>query len=198
MSKAIRWSEKNYTDHLNRLAKSAGTEPASRTSSPHEKSEGGEVKRTASRIERRDRAIKSIKESIYSGTFLAGEYIELVFPGAIALSQNSLYALTHWERIAYKKAWHQAVEWAFQAVAGGARKFPPLDTYYVSYHIQAPRLRDIDAYEGSLKWIVDGAVRTGIAIDDGPTYWLSFDRRKVSKGPPTVTIRFHHRRLEQA
>lgn len=179
MSKGIHWTAAEYAAYLARTntKKSNGIEPPK--------------KKRATRLTRRDDAVRSIVESRISGSFVADSYIEIRFEGAQMLAYNVILDLLWHERIPYKKAWHKATEWAFLAITGGQRNFPKLQTYYISYHIQVKRNFDRDGYEAALKWLQDGLVRAGVADDDGPKQFLDFDQRKITAGVPFVSVRFH-------
>jgi hypothetical protein len=146
--------------------------------------------KTKSVIQTRKEASNStIEKSTISGHYEKGDYFEIKFTGAKLLSVNSLYSLSHFERISYKKTCHEAVRCAVMLIVGGLNKVIPFNSFEIGFHIQTQRLCDMDSVPGKMKYIIDGLTLAKIIADDGPEYFKNFSFIKQTKGDPFILIR---------
>lgn len=122
-------------------------------------------------------AAASVNSSAISGRFELGKRIELQFDGAKMLSTNDIYALGHMQRVAYRKAWHAAIEAALLTVLGphpGARKaWKPLSLFKIQAHRRSGKLADTDALHSFFKFPVDGLRYARVILDDHPRFFAS-------------------------
>lgn len=122
-------------------------------------------------------AAASVTSSVISGRFEPGKRIELQFDGAKMLSTNDIYALGHMQRVAYRKAWHTAIEVALLTVLGphaGARKaWKPLSFFKIQGHRRSGKLADTDALHSFFKFPIDGLRYAGVILDDHPRFFAS-------------------------
>lgn len=117
------------------------------------------------------RAIESIERASVTGTYVKGESIDLYFEGAMLLSPNMLFALTHWERIPYRKAWHEKIYWAVMEITKGPAHLQTLDYFDIIAKRVSPKLCDTDALQGYFKFPIDGLRYARIIEDDKPKHF---------------------------
>lgn len=140
--------------------------------------------RTASRRH----ALDSLLSATISGTHERGKYLELRFEGAKLLSVNRLYGLTHFERIKYRKAWHQKVRDAVQLVVGGPRHLQTFDHFIIRSHRISVRKADTDAKSSYLKYVIDGLRYANAIVDDREEFFRDLLGTEA-RGPAALVIR---------
>lgn len=210
MARALRWTEKELAQHLGRAKgpmsvlnvptapSKPSTTPAPQVRRSHALQATTHAKATT-RTQTADRprkslgsrakdAANSLKLSRISGRHQAGQFLEFTLDGARLLSVNELYALHHFQRIAYRKAWHEAVQAAVLVVTGGPRHWLKFDRFTVIVHRRSRSGCDVDALNGYFKYAIDGLRYTGLIADDDPTHMLSMVSTQ-EKGQPLVRIR---------
>lgn len=133
-------------------------------------------------------AAHTLKLAQISGMHQTGEFLEFTLDGARLLSVNELYALHHFQRIAYRKAWHEAIQAAVLVVTGGPRHWLKFDRFTVVVHRRARAGCDVDALNGHFKYAIDGLRYAGLIVDDDPAHMLSMSSTQ-EKGKPLVHIR---------
>lgn len=117
------------------------------------------------------RAIESIERAGVTGRYVKGELLELQFEGAMLLSPNMLFALTHWERVPYRKAWHEKIYWAVMEVTRGPAHLETFDFFDIEARRTSPKLCDTDALAGYFKFPIDGLRYAKMIVDDNPKYF---------------------------
>jgi hypothetical protein len=145
-------------------------------------------KRKEARKSRVARVIESIKTARLHGSFVLGKSIELHFEGAMMLSPNELYALTPFERIRYKKTWHEVVQWALLVITGSPRSFKVLDCFELKLHRVSRQLCDTDALPGYCKAPIDGLKHAGIIKDDNPKFFKRISAMTQEHGAPKLML----------
>lgn len=182
---STRWSEKdllNFSKKTTRLQPNSAKEvilPLANDSS----------KKVNATITRRNDVIESIKHAKVTGSFKKGEYLEIMLDGAKLLSVNSLYTLNPFQRTSYKKAWHEAINWAVIQITGGPRNFSTFDHFTIEAQIQTKRRCDTDAPEGQLKFAIDGLTHAKVIIDDSPMHFKEFNCRAQKVGSPYLYLK---------
>jgi hypothetical protein len=185
MASKARWSEKD-------LAAYKKAKPTLNVVSPEKVAAIKEATKRNSSADRerlRKSVIESIKHSTISGSHERGRYIEIKLEGARLLSENFIRATNPFKLIAYKKACHQAVEWAMLLITGGQRNFDKFTWFKISAHIQSERRVDTDAKEVQLKYLIDGLTKSGIIEDDSPKYFAKWGDFEHTTGKPFVLLR---------
>ena len=142
--------------------------------------------------DRARRAAESVRTASVTGNFLLDESIEFQFSGARMLSTNDLYALSHFGRVGYRKAWHDAIEMAVLQVLGSPRGtatgWRPMSRFRITAHRQSTRLCDVEALPNHFKYAIDGLRYAGIIEDDDPSRFISIASTQ-SVGPHAVSLR---------
>lgn len=185
MAGKARWSEKD-------LAALKKAKPKLNVVSARQVEATQEVGKRDSSVDRerlRKAVIESIKHATISGSHERGRYFEIRFDGARLLSENFIRATNPFKLVAYKKACHQAVEWAMLLITGGHRNFDKFTWFTISAHIQAERIVDTDAKEVQLKYLIDGLTRSGIIEDDSAKYFSKWGSFEHTTGKPFVLLR---------
>lgn len=180
-----RWTEKD----LAALKRNRPSLTASTLDTPSGNNELPKKTSTAQREKLRKAVIDSIKQAKISGSHERGKFVELRFDGARLLTENFIRAANPFKLVAYKKACHQAIEWATILVTGGARNFDKFTWFTISAHIQAERLADTDAKEAQLKHMIDGLTRSGIIEDDSAKFFSKWGTFEHTIGKPFVVLR---------
>jgi hypothetical protein len=99
-----------------------------------------------------------------------------------------LYGLSHFQRVKYRKAWHELVETAVAQVVGEAGHRHALDRYVIHAHRVSRRLADTDAKSGYLKYPIDGLRYSGILVEDTEDHFRDFFCTQ-SIGEPALILR---------
>lgn len=192
MSQTLRWSQAELNAYLVRTGRSPPSEAALSTGRPNPTvamTKGvTESAITPPRKGRRARAIESLQRARVSGEWVPDRFLELRFDGVLPLSVNSLLALTHFERIRYRKAWHIAIDEAVLEVTSGDRRRVRFDHFIVRSHRTTRRLSDTDAKEGVLKYAIDGLRYAGVIAEDTQAHFRDL-LCSQSIGPPALVLR---------
>lgn len=144
--------------------------------------------KNTTRMRQRSLAIQSLTDATWSGTYCQGSFLEIRFYGAVLLSVNTLYSLTHYERIKYRKAWHALIEKAVFDLIGACELRLPFDKYILRAHRVSRKLADTDSKNGYLKYPIDGLRYSGMLIDDSPKYFMDLISSQ-SIGLPALILR---------
>lgn len=142
-------------------------------------------------IEGRNRAIESMRSADFSCSFESQKFLELTFRGVNLLSVNRLYSLSHFQRVKYRKMWHELIERAIEGLLGpaiGRNNFIPFSTYTIRSHHVSKRLCDTDSKSGFLKYPIDGLRYSGVIVDDTQAHFKDLFCTQ-SKGIPALHIR---------
>lgn len=177
--------------HASPAAAIAAEQPAlnsARTTTATSKSKGGPNAATKRMLT----ATESVRNAVVTGSFYPSRSLELVFSGARMLSINDLFALTHFQRVKYRKAWHEAIEHAVLQVvgakAGQLRAWNPMTRFRLHAERHALDLCDTDNLHHYFKYPIDGLRYAGIILDDKPHYFISMSAAQ-HKGPYAMKIR---------
>lgn len=134
----------------------------------------------------------SVRTAIVTGYYVPGENLELVFDGAKMLSANELYALTHFQRIEYRNAWHKAIELAVMQVvgdrAGQLADLKPMQRFRIDAVRHSKKLCDTDALNGFFKYPIDGLRYAGVIVDDHPRHFIAMTSIQHT-GPYKISLR---------
>lgn len=121
---------------------------------------------------------ESVRTAVVSGHYLPGESLELVFDGAKMLSINDLYKLTHYQRVDYRNAWHEAVKLAVMQIlgakAGQIASLKAMQRFRISAIRHSKTLCDTDALQGYFKYAIDGLRYANVIVDDKPKHFIDF------------------------
>lgn len=147
-----------------------------------------EKKKSSTAFQRAKQASESLKMAKVSGKQVAGKYIEFTFDGARLLSLNDLYALSHFQRVGYRKAWHEVMHDAVLEITGGPRHLHQFKQFHIQAHRSSAQYCDLDALNSYFKYAIDGLRYAGVIIDDNPNYMVSIASTQ-EKGPYLVRIR---------
>jgi hypothetical protein len=137
--------------------------------------------------ERLARAIASIQSARVTWQYEPEQSVSLHFEGAISLSPNELYKLTHFRRIPYRRAWHEAIYWSWLDALEGRPPPPPWTQFAIVGHRVSTRLCDPDALNGYFKYAIDGLRYAGIIVDDKPANLIEL-RTTQATGPVGLTL----------
>lgn len=140
------------------------------------------------RIEQRARALASMDKASWTGAHDPGNYLEIVFHGVVLLSVNTLYGLTHYERVKYRKRWHDLIERAVLDLMGPANQRLAFAHCIVRAHRVSRRLADTDAKSGYLKYPIDGLRYSGVMVEDSPAHFRDL-LCSQSLGMPALALR---------
>ena len=140
------------------------------------------------RIEQRARALASMDNATWTGSHDPGKHLEVVFHGVVLLSVNTLYGLTHYERVKYRKRWHDLIERAVLDLIGPAKDRLAFAHCIVRAHRVSRRLADTDAKSGYLKYPIDGLRYSGIMVEDTPAHFRDL-LCSQSLGLPALALR---------
>lgn len=218
MTKALRWSETELNQHLAKsrgqtvagpsAASVASTASAHTTGQGIKKSPGarrkaglrefasmaGEVVGAKNiktkKPSRSEMAVQSLRQCRISGSHGKSNFIEIILDGAQMLSVNEVLGMHHFQRIAYKKAWHEVMTSAILVITGGPRHWSAFEKYRLTAHRQSMRQCDNDALNGHFKYAIDGLRYAGLLVDDDPNHMLSMHSTQ-STGPYRVMLRIH-------
>jgi hypothetical protein len=139
-------------------------------------------------ITQRARSIESLKSARFEGTHQAGSHLELRFHGVVLLSVNTLYGLSHFQRVKYRKTWHEVVETAVASILGEAHQRQAFERYIIFAHRVSRRLADTDAKSGYLKYPIDGLRYAGVLVEDTEEHFRDFLCTQ-SIGEPALILR---------
>ncbi|EFX60304.1 hypothetical protein DAPPUDRAFT_124625 [Daphnia pulex] len=173
MASGLRWTEKDLERHLKRTGSKATTPGTSRSANATAAAPES-VKKTG-RKPRAAAAVDSLKTATITGHHRSGEYIEFLIEGATLLSVNDLYALHYYQRIPYRKAWHELINNALLLITRGPRNWTKFTTFRLTIHMRTPGGCDNDALNSYFKYAIDGLRYAGLIEDDSPRHMLSID-----------------------
>lgn len=142
----------------------------------------------AKKPSRSEVAVQSLRQCRISGSHQKGIFIEIVLDGAQMLSVNEVLGMHHFQRIAYKKAWHEVMTSALLVITGGPRHWSSFERYRLTAHRQSMRQCDNDALNGHFKYAIDGLRYAGLLVDDDPNHMVSMNSTQ-SIGPYRVVLR---------
>ena len=123
-------------------------------------------KPASQKIKQRSRSIQTLDEASWSGSYIPQIELEILFHGVVLLSVNTLYGLTHFERVKYRKSWHHLIERAVSDLVGNHDSRAPFDHFIVRAHRVSRKMADTDAKNGYLKYAIDGLRYSGIIVED--------------------------------
>lgn len=194
---SMRWTEDQLKSHLEkpgaRIAASFGaglnlrgarelhaplaSQPAHDTKAPVKAETKPKEKPLSKALLRSQSVSASVKTAIVTGHYVPGESLELVFDGAKMLSTNELYALTHFQRIEYRNAWHESIELAVMQIvgarAGQLAALQPMQRFRIDAVRYSKKLCDTDALNGFFKYPIDGLRYAGVIVDDHPRHFIA-------------------------
>lgn len=147
-----------------------------------------EKKKSSTAFQRAKQASESLRMAKVSGEQVAGKYIEFTFDGARLLSLNDLYALSHFQRVGYRKAWHEVMHNAVLEITGGPVHLHQFKKFHIQAHRSSVQYCDLDALSSYFKYAIDGLRYAGVIIDDNPSHMVSIASTQ-EKGPYLVRIR---------
>ena len=137
-------------------------------------------------------ATESLANCALACTLVGSDSYELAFDGARLLGVNDLYAVSHYRRVAYRRAWHEAVRRCLETAPARSwlndAHWAPLDHFRVVGYRQSARLCDLDALSGQFKAAIDGLRRAGLIVDDDPQHFIDM-RSAQAIGTYKVVIR---------
>lgn len=156
------------------------------------KTQGKENKKIKPALERSRLVSETVRTATVSGHYEEGRSLELLFDGAQMLSTNDMYALTHYQRIEYRNAWHDAIDLAvlqiIGAKAGQIARIKPLTRFKITTIRQSKVMCDTDALQGLYKYPIDGLRYAKIIMDDNPNHFISMESIQ-KKGPYLMGIK---------
>lgn len=172
------------TPVLPRMVKDAAEQPQEKTT---------KKKRDPSAALLRARAVAdSVRTAIVTGHYVPGVSLELVFDGAKMLSINDLYKLTHYQRVDYRNAWHEAVQLAVMQIlgakAGQIASLSPMQRFKIAGIRHSKNLCDTDALPGYFKYPIDGLRYANVIADDNPKHFVDLNTSQEC-GPYLMGIR---------
>lgn len=211
MSKSMRWTEAMLKQHLGKQAKTmatgtgratpesvtlkdrapaaAGKRPRGRTALPASHEEGDIGSRAKpTRLNRVQEIRSSIEQARVEAVYEPGRHLEIRLHGAKILSANDLYALHHFERIAYRKTWHEAIYHAVLLATGGPRHLKAFTQFRLRAERVARRGLDLDALNGCFKYAIDGLRYAGVIVNDSPAHMLDMQATQ-RPGEPMIVLR---------
>lgn len=186
MASGLRWSEKDLQRHLKRTGSTATVKTSTKATAAQDAVL--EPTKKSGRKPRAASAVDSLKTATVTGHHRAGEYIEFIIEGATLLSVNDLYALHYYQRIPYRKAWHELINNALMLITRGPRNWTKFSTFRLTVHMRTPGGCDNDALNSYFKYAIDGLRYAGLIEDDSPRHMLSINSSQ-EKGKKLLRIR---------
>lgn len=183
----VRWSEAQLTNHLARDVTPASVPRAAPGGAPPAVQAPAKSAAAGPLQGRLARAITSIKTARPHGTYVRDLELRLTFPGALTLSPNELYKLSHYQRVPYRTAWHEAVYWAVLELSGSTARPRPFTRFTLRMERSSAQLCDPDALNGYFKYVIDGLRYANVIVDDKACNLLDLDAMQV-QGPPGVWL----------
>ena len=176
---SVRWSEKQLAAHLAKASnprKEAQPAPGGIQEGAFKKPKStGGIKGTGGTV------IEAVRQSRFQGVYdPTSRRLTLTFEGARTLPPNALLKLAPFQRIAYRRAWHDLVQWAVVAAMAphrlglSAAGFP-LKRFGVHALRQSKWMCDKDALGLNFKYAIDGLKHAGVIVDDDWTRFVDFD-----------------------
>lgn len=175
--RTLRWSEQDLKKHLTKNAPRRAPDRPVAT-----------LARITTPRSRSFLAIESLQAAHLSGTFSPQSFLELTFEGARLLSGNELFALSHYQRIAYRKAWHQAISDAVLAATKQFHHIPLFTCFSITAYRRAPKALDLDSLSGCFKYAIDGLRYARLITDDSPTHLVALQSTQEI-GPHMIRLR---------
>jgi hypothetical protein len=138
--------------------------------------------------------IDSINGSIPDGQIVAGERLELMWPGMKLLTLNELLRIDHRLLTSYRHACHEAVKNAAWELAGRTHSLKFTQPVVANIFRSGKRMVDTDGLYASFKFLIDGLRRAGIIRDDDPLNIVAMSHTQVTGDPAiglTLTVAQH-------
>lgn len=161
-----------------------------------ERGVGKEVKQPSTRVKAMRRAIDANKNTLSDqALFIAGSRprLELHFPDAKLLSNNTVKRMLDVQLTPYKDGWNKRVADLVYSCMPSMREWRKHVKYplicEVLYLSTSPNLMDDDGLHGAFKVVLDGAVNAGIIEDDQKKHVVHIiNWTEYSKGNPGLYV----------
>ena len=174
----IKWTEEELASHLKkpgaRVASSFGGRLVEEKTKTTKKIKITEKPKSSVK-NRADQVSQTIRNSKVKIESKKGEFIKITFDGAKMLSINEIYALNPFNRIGYKKSWHEKIEESFLLAKKKIElegDWLPFDRFKITAFRRSAKLCDTDALNGFFKYAIDGLRYSGVITEDNPKHFV--------------------------